>query len=165
MAWLKSQKALGRQIWLCTASDLSLAKAVADHVEFFDGVLASDGQRNMAGNNKATELVRRFGDKGFDYCGNHKVDLAVWRHANAAIVVNAGQSLVTQASKVAKVDKTIAPMPGGIKVVLKALRVHQWAKNALIFVPLAASHRLQEPHTLGNGLLAFLAFSLCASSV
>jgi 4-hydroxybenzoate polyprenyltransferase len=165
VAWLKEQKALGRELWLCTASDLSLAKAVADHVEFFDGVLASDGQRNMAGNNKATELVRRFGDKGFDYCGNHKVDLAVWRHANAAIVVNAGQSLVTQASKVAKVDKTIAPMPGGIKVVLKALRVHQWAKNALIFVPLAASHRLQEPHTLGNGLLAFLAFSLCASSV
>jgi 4-hydroxybenzoate polyprenyltransferase len=45
------------------------------------------------------------------------------------------------------------------------LRIHQWAKNGLIFVPLAASHRLQEAHVLGDGILAFLAFSLCASSV
>ncbi|MGC4062595.1 MAG: UbiA family prenyltransferase [Aquabacterium sp.] len=163
--WLKAQKAQGRPIWLCTASDASLAKAVADHVGLFDGVLASNGQLNLAGGNKARALVAKFGEKGFDYCGNHRVDLAVWRHARAAVVVNGGPALVSAARAVTTVDATFAPMRGGIKVVLKALRVHQWAKNALIFVPVAAAHKLGNGAVLVDSLLAFVAFSLCASSV
>lgn len=165
VAWLKAQKEEGRALWLCTASDIRLARAVADHLGVFDGVLASDGQRNLSGSNKAAELVRRFGDKGFDYCGNHAVDMAVWRHARAAIVVNARESLVARARSVTQVATSFAPMPGGLKVMLKALRVHQWAKNALIFVPVAAAHKLQDPQVLLFALLAFVAFSLCASSV
>ena len=38
--WLRAQKAQGRQIWLCTASDARMAQAVADHVGLFDGVMA-----------------------------------------------------------------------------------------------------------------------------
>jgi 4-hydroxybenzoate polyprenyltransferase len=165
VAWLKAQKEQGRTLWLCTASDVRLAQAVATHLGIFDGVLASDGKLNLAGSNKAAELVRRFGEKGFDYCGNHSVDLAVWRHARAAIVVNAGESLIAKARAVTQVDTSFAPMPAGFKVMLKALRVHQWAKNALIFVPVAAAHKLQDPQVLMQSLLAFLAFSLCASSV
>jgi 4-hydroxybenzoate polyprenyltransferase len=164
--WLRAQKASGRQIWLCTASDARLAKAVADHVGLFDGVLASNGQKNLAGHNKAEQLVAQFGEKGFDYCGNHRVDLAVWRRAHAAVVVNGGKALIDAARSVATVDATFAPMRGsGLKVVTKALRVHQWAKNALIFVPVAAAHRFSEAGVLAHALLAFLSFSLCASSV
>jgi 4-hydroxybenzoate polyprenyltransferase len=163
--WLKIQKAQGRALWLCTASDSRLAQAVAQHLGIFDGVMASDGKLNLSGSNKAAELVKRFGEKGFDYCGNHRVDMDVWRHARAAIVVNAGEDLVTKARAVSRVDTTFPPLPGGIKVVAKALRVHQWAKNALIFVPVAAAHKLQDPQVVMYGLLAFLAFSLCASSV
>ncbi|MFT3857455.1 MAG: UbiA family prenyltransferase [Aquabacterium sp.] len=165
VSWLKAQKEQGRALWLCTASDIRLAQAVADHCGFFDGVLASDGKRNLSGRNKADELVRRFGEKGFDYCGNHRVDLAVWQRARAAVVVNAGESLIAQARAVAQVDTGFAPMKGGPRAFLKALRVHQWAKNALIFVPVAAAHELQDSLVLGEALLAFLAFSLCASSV
>lgn len=164
--WLHAQKAQGRAIWLCTASDASLARAVADHVGLFDGVLASDGQTNLAGRNKAAQLVAKFGDKGFDYCGNHRVDVAIWKHARAAVVVNASQGLVATARATTTVDATFAPMRGnGLKVVAKALRVHQWAKNGLIFVPVAAAHKLGEPTVLLHALVAFLAFSLCASSV
>ena len=163
--WLQAQKAQGRSLWLCTASDISLAQAVATHVGIFDGVLASDGQRNLAGANKAAELVKRFGEKGFDYCGNHRVDLAVWQHARAAIVVNGSAGLVAEAGKVTQVDTSFAPQRGGFKVIVKALRVHQWAKNGLIFVPVAAAHHLSDVHVLWQSLLAFLAFSLCASSV
>lgn len=163
--WLQAQKSQGRSLWLCTASDARLAQSVATHLGIFDGVLASDGQLNLAGVNKAAELVKRFGEKGFDYCGNHHVDLSVWRHARAAIVVNAGPALVAQAAAVAKVETSFAPMRGGFKVVTKALRVHQWAKNGLIFVPVAAAHQLSDVHVLWQSLLAFVAFSLCASSV
>ena len=165
MAWLKEQKAAGRSIWLCTASDERLAQAVADHVGFFDGVLASNGQVNLSGNNKAAALVAKFGEKGFDYCGNAKVDLSVWSHARGAIVVNAPASLAADAARSTQVLGEYPFKSGGLKVVLKALRVHQWAKNGLIFVPVAAAHVLGDVSVLAQALMAFIAFSLCASSV
>ncbi len=165
LQWLRAQKAAGRTLWLCTASDKRLAQAVADHVGLFDGVMASDGQVNLAGGNKASHLVARFGERGFDYCGNHRVDLAIWAHARQAIVVNGDEALLKKAAQLTQVSHTVSPQPAGIKVIAKALRVHQWAKNALIFVPLAAAHKLTEVAALGDSILAFVAFSLCASSV
>jgi 4-hydroxybenzoate polyprenyltransferase len=52
-----------------------------------------------------------------------------------------------------------------IRAWARALRLHQWVKNALIFVPLLAAHKLTNFALLGRGLLAFLLFGLCASSV
>lgn len=164
VAWLRTQREQGRALWLCTASDAALAQAVADHLGLFDGVLASDGQRNLSGRNKAGELVARFGEKGFDYCGNAPVDLTVWQRAGAAVVVNGDEALARQAGQVAQVAARFDAPHAGMRVWLKALRVHQWAKNALIFVPMLAAHQL-DGGTLGQALLAFLAFSLCASSV
>ncbi|MCH8181080.1 MAG: UbiA family prenyltransferase [Proteobacteria bacterium] len=165
VAWLREQKAAGRPLWLCTASDERLAQAVATHLGIFDGVLASNGQTNLSGRNKAAALVAKFGEKGFDYCGNEHVDLKVWPHARGAIVVNASASLAAQAARVTEVRGQYPFRAGGPKVVLKALRVHQWAKNALIFVPVAAAHLLGDVTVLGQAVLAFVAFSLCASSV
>ncbi|AWI54486.1 UbiA family prenyltransferase [Aquabacterium olei] len=163
--WLRTQKQLGRPIWLVTASDSRLAHAVAQHLGLFDGVLSSDGQTNLSGSNKAAELVKRFGEKRFDYCGNEAVDLKVWPHAHAAVVVHGGKALEARARAVTQVAATFAPQPTTFKVVTKALRVHQWAKNALIFVPLAAAHVLGDAARMLDGLTAFVAFSLCASSV
>lgn len=165
VAWLHEQKAAGRPLWLCTASDARLAQAVADHLGIFDGVLASNGQTNLSGRNKAAAMVAQFGEKGFDYCGNEHVDLKVWPHARGAIVVNASASLAEQAGRLTQVLGQYPFKAGGLKVVLKALRVHQWAKNALIFVPVAAAHQLGDATVLGQALMAFVAFSLCASSV
>lgn len=165
VAWLREQKQAGRSLWLCTASNQTLAQSVADHLQIFDGVLASDDLNNLSGVNKAKVLVERFGKKGFDYCGNHHVDLAVWCHAHAAIVVNGSATLVQQASQVTHVSAVFDAPVVGFKVLAKALRIHQWAKNALIFVPLAAGHKLTDLTVLTHGLLAFVAFSLCASSV
>jgi 4-hydroxybenzoate polyprenyltransferase len=48
---------------------------------------------------------------------------------------------------------------------LESVRPYQWLKNALVFVPLAAAHRLGEPQLLARAAQAFIAFSLCASAV
>jgi 4-hydroxybenzoate polyprenyltransferase len=45
------------------------------------------------------------------------------------------------------------------------LRLHQWLKNLLVFVPIVMAHRFYEPDLLIKSFLAFLAFGLCASSV
>ncbi len=54
---------------------------------------------------------------------------------------------------------------GQLRAAFKALRPHQWSKNALIFLPLLLAHRFDEPMTLLSAALAFLAFSLAASGV
>jgi len=45
-----------------------------------------------------------------------------------------------------------------------AIRIRQWSKNLLIFVPLLTSHSLTQPRALVSALIAFLCFSLCASA-
>ncbi|HEV2158683.1 UbiA family prenyltransferase [Bradyrhizobium sp.] len=49
-----------------------------------------------------------------------------------------------------------------LKTWTKALRVYQYAKNTLVFVPAITAHQMNLP-TLGYALLAFMAFSACAS--
>ena len=52
-----------------------------------------------------------------------------------------------------------------MKMLLKELRVHQWSKNALLFVPAIASHRILEIDVLVNSVVAFFSFSFLASSL
>lgn len=52
-----------------------------------------------------------------------------------------------------------------VRPVLRAVRLHQWAKNLLIFVPLVLSHRFTDTTALWHAGLAFLAFGLCASAM
>jgi 4-hydroxybenzoate polyprenyltransferase/phosphoserine phosphatase len=165
LAWLREQKASGRKIILATASDLQMAKPVADYCGIFDEVLASDGRTNLRGENKLKTLVEKFGERGFDYAGNSSVDLAVWRGAREAIVVNAGHSLEKQAAQCAKVQKYFPPEMGLARALIQMLRPHQWVKNLIIFVPALAAHKLAEPAVLFQEMLAFASFCLCASTI
>ncbi len=164
LEWLRDQRD-HRQLLLCTAADQRIADGIAGHLDLFDGVLASDGTNNLSGPGKAAALVERYGEQGFDYAGNERVDLAVWRHAHAAVVVNASPAVLAAATRVTTVDQVIAPKQGvGLQPWLRALRLHQWAKNLLVFVPLLTAHLLFEQDAVVRAMLAFLAFGLCASS-
>ncbi len=163
--WLTAQRAQGRRLVLCTAADRSIADAIAAHLGIFDEVLASDGDTNLSGRRKAEALERRYGAGGFDYAGNAKVDLQVWRLARKAVVVNASGAVERKAKAVADVDRTFNSPRSGLAVLLRALRVHQWAKNLLLFITPLAAHRVPDAALLLQLLLAFVAFSLCASAV
>lgn len=165
LAWLQSQKAAGRRLILCTASDLSLAEPIAAHLGLFDEVMASDGALNLAGRNKHAALVARFGAGGYDYAGNSRADLAVWRGARRAIVVNGTAALVAAAAAHCEVEQVMPAPPRGVRAWTKVLRVHQWLKNLLLFVPLLAGHMLGDIGAWQALLVACVAFSLCASTV
>jgi len=165
IAWLHQQKESGRTLILCTASDLSIAAPIADHVGLFDEVMASDGTLNLAGRNKHAALVARFGQGGFDYAGNSRADLAVWQGARRAIVVNGTAALAAAAATQCEVEQVLPAPPRGLRAWAKVLRVHQWLKNMLLFVPLLAGHMLGDLDGWLALLMAFVAFSLCASTV
>ena len=106
LAFLREQKRAGRKLVLATASDREMAMPVANHVGLFDQVLGSDGRTNLRGANKLRALTEKFGERGFDYAGNAPPDLAVWRGAREAIVVNASRALVKQAARLTRLGPT-----------------------------------------------------------
>jgi 4-hydroxybenzoate polyprenyltransferase len=165
LAWLKEERAGGRRLVLCTASDRSIADAVASHLGVFDEVLASDGSTNLAGDHKAEALASRYGHGGFDYAGNSSADLKVWRRARKAIVVNGARGLAGKAAALCGVEREFPPPARGVKAWRRALRVHQWLKNMLLFVPLVAAHQVFDVDNWLTLALAFMSFSLCASTV
>jgi len=164
--WLLQEKKSGRPLWLCTGAPRLLADAVADHLAIFDGVLATSATENFTGETKARGLVAQFGDHGFDYCGNEEKDLAVWRVSHGGVVVNGGKGLESRAAAVTQVLAVFARLnTGSLHAVVRSMRLLQWAKNIMVFVPLVAAHRIMDPLALKSAVMAFFAFGFCASSV
>lgn len=166
LTYLKDEYAKGRQLILATASNEKYAHAVADHLGIFDKVVASNAVANLSGKNKLASLQIECNNRGFDYAGNAKVDLAIWSHAERVIVVNPDPGVLKDAEQLGKpVTHFDDRGQRSWTRYLRALRLHQWLKNLLVFVPLLASHRFGEMTLQGQALLAFIAFGLCASSV
>lgn len=97
--YINKRKKEGAQIILATASHEFYARKVAKHIDLFDDVMASNGYFNLSSHNKADKLVDRFGDKSFDYIGDHKRDIPVWKVSNLAILVNASRSLIQKTQR------------------------------------------------------------------
>ncbi|MCU0785480.1 MAG: UbiA family prenyltransferase [Verrucomicrobia bacterium] len=163
--WLRDEKRAGRKLVLATASDIEMARPVAQHVGLFDEVLASDGTTNLRDNAKLTALTQKFGARGFDYAGNSSPDLAIWSGSREAIVVNASGGLAQKASARTKVGRVFPATSSITAALLKSLRPHQWLKNLILLVPVLTAHKLSDPHALTNAALAILSFCLCASAV
>ena len=99
LAWLRTEKQAGRQLILATASDVKMARPIADHVGLFDEVLGSDGRTNLRSEAKLRALTEKFGERGFDYAGNSTADFPVWRGSHAAVVVNASPAVQSEAAR------------------------------------------------------------------
>lgn len=167
LAYLSDQKARGRSLVLATAADAALAEAIAAHLGLFDAVLASDGQHNLKGAGKRAALEARFGVRGFDYLGDSPADLAVWESARSALVVGGTPEFAQAVAQRAPLGPGF-PEPsdrGRWRLWRRQLRVHQWSKNLLLFLPLVAGHRLADPRALAAATLGFLAFCAVAAAV
>ena len=88
LAFIAEKKSEGHKIFLATASDEILANKVADFLDIFDGVFASNPAVNLRAEAKANALVTIFGEKGFIYAGNSIHDVPVWRRSAESILVN-----------------------------------------------------------------------------
>jgi len=159
-------RAAGRPVVLATAAPTRIATAIADHLGLFDEVVSSDRETNLSADAKARALVQRYGERGFDYVGNDHADLPVLARARRAFLISSSGRLRRAALARGHDALTLLDDPrGGIRTWRKALRVHQWLKNLLVFVPIFAAHEASDSARLGAAIVAFLSFSLCASSV
>ena len=163
LQYIEQQHATGRPIYLATAADTALAQRVADHLGLFNGVLASTGTVNLAGKNKLAAFQSRFGDN-FAYIGNALPDAPLLARCLEPMVANPTGSLraALRKEKITPV-RSFLDAPSSLRAWLKAIRLHQWAKNVLIFLPLLLAHEWSAGPILG-ACIAFISFGLCASA-
>ncbi len=162
LQFLQVQRRLGRPLYLVTGADASLAQRVAAHLGLFTDVLASDGATNLTGSHKLAALQQRF--PAFDYIGNATADLPALAHARLAYVANptAGLRLGLKARSIPVTESFLDHQPI-FRTIVKAIRIHQWAKNVLLFLPLLLSHRINW-YTGLSVFAAFFCFSFIASA-
>jgi 4-hydroxybenzoate polyprenyltransferase len=165
LEYLQQKKIDGIRLVLVTAADERVAHLVADHLGLFDEVIASNGNLNLKGKMKTSELLRRFGRKGFEYAGNSRADLAVWREAEGIIIVNARNSVAKAARGL---GTTVAEFPCQTSRLIgsiRAMRPYQWVKNLLVFVPLLTAQAFTDWQGLVGALVLFMSFCATASGV
>jgi 4-hydroxybenzoate polyprenyltransferase len=148
---------------LLADGDPQLAEQVAAHLELFDEVARTDGGGSAA-ERKRRALVERFGERGFDYAGSDAADMTVWETSRGAIVVG-DRKLSDRVGRTARLLHFFAAPKPTLRTWIKAIRLHQWVKNALIFLPALLAHEISNPAVLLQAVLAFIAFGCCASSV
>ena len=164
IAYMEAWRSNGGRVALVTASDERLAEQVAAHVGGFDEVHGSRRGLNLKGANKSRFLVERYGRCGYAYIGDSVSDLPAWERASKAITVDAPRTLKRRVEQLSCDVEHLTCQVRPISDYVRALRPHQWLKNTLVFVPMLAAQQFTAATALYS-LLAFIAFSLIASSV
>jgi 4-hydroxybenzoate polyprenyltransferase len=165
VAFMQGEKERGRRIFLASASERRFVEAIAARLGFIDGVFATDRTTNLSGVRKRDVLVRAFGERRFDYIGNSRADWPIWDVARRGYVVSDSVFGLSPFSfGKARQIEVLVKRPLRLRDVGKALRLHQWAKNLLLFVPLVLGGAGGNPDTVVKTLVCFVAFGLLASS-
>jgi 4-hydroxybenzoate polyprenyltransferase len=152
-----------RPVYVATASDGELAAPLMQRFDFLSGVIGSDGATNLKGARKAQALQARF-PQGFDYIGDARADFPVWAAARIPIYGGA-RAGVGRRLKARRPEAVILPEQGaGLRLWIKAVRLHQWSKNALLLVPLLLGGKALDGGAWARTAVGFLAMGVMASS-
>ncbi|SIQ11237.1 4-hydroxybenzoate polyprenyltransferase [Rhizobium sp. RU20A] len=160
---LRRERASGRPVILVTGAAESVARDIAAHTGLFTDIMHSSETLNLTHSRKREALIARYGEAGFDYMGNSRDDVPVFDAARRAIVVapDAAAEAWRRNHDAERLDTgRTSPMAA-----LRSIRVHQWAKNVLIAVPMVLNHEVLHLDALTSVIIAFFAFSFLASAV
>lgn len=163
LTFLREEKVRGRKIVLLTAANEQVANSIVSPLAIFDEIIGSTQAKNFKGREKL-KWIKEHDSGEFAYIGNGSDDLVLWEEADQAIVVNANNGIIAKAKRVNKNLLILSKRKKFLKIFLKAIRIHQYSKNALVFLPLLLSAQIFNLQLLSKSTLAFIAFCLVASS-
>lgn len=149
----------GRPVILASASHWRNITRIARHLGLAAPVLATRGRSNLKGAAKLAAIRDHVGPDGrFDYAGDSRADICLWEASRQGFSIG-------HVPAGSHVERLGSPRRGFFRSLLKAMRPHQWAKNALVLVPALTSGLIARPETLMTALAAALLMSLIASSI
>jgi len=154
--------AQGRSVYLVSATCRPLLQRAASELPSIAGLLVDERPANGAAGSRAQELSARF-PQGFDYAAGPNAEADVWRHARQALLVEASSRAERKTAGILPVAARF-PAPSMLAELAKSLRLHQWVKNLIVFVPLVLGGRLTDLISVIDTLLAFVALACIASA-
>jgi len=161
--YVEAQFKAGRKVVLASGADSRVAQAIAARFPFISEVISLDGACNMKGETKALGL-RELLPNGFIYAGDGAADLAVWQVGSANVLVNATSGVVRRAKRLGEPRAVFLRDPVTLNILRRSLRLHQWAKNLLVFAPLVLAGKAADLSAWSSALLGFFALSFVASA-
>ena len=166
LTFLRDSKAQGRELLLLTEASGNTSIAIAQHLEIFNRTIHwQSAEGNVPGQKKLHAIREALGTAEFDYAGAAADDEVVWREARQRIIVNNTRAEIERLARLMPCNAVFDPVSLNPLVLARAVRIHQFSKNALLLVPLIAAHEMGNFSKWGNAILAFVAFSLTAASV
>lgn len=138
---------------------------VAAHLGLFDDVIRTIPSRNIKGDAKL-QAIPEMAQGPFEYLGGSNADIPIWRVAEKSGFVSPSPSARCEMERSAdpvgfQLDKKMTPAAA----LIKGMRLHQSAKNVLVFVTVLFAHDYMHFDVLVADILDFVCFSLCASGV
>jgi len=164
LSLIENERAKGNPVFLVSASPDVFVKKIGVHLGCFDGVLGSK-KENLKGRRKLKAIQEDLGLSEFCYVGDSQADIPLWLESKRAIAVNPSWRVRSALKKMKVPVVLIRDRKPLLSVLMKQLRVHQWSKNSLIFVPLIAGHFFWVLPHWKNSIIAFLSFSFLASTI
>jgi 4-hydroxybenzoate polyprenyltransferase/phosphoserine phosphatase len=162
VALARAHAAAGGRVFVYTAAHGALAARLLERFDFLEDVVGSDGAVNLKGARKAAAMAARF-PNGFVYVGDSAADLPVWAIAAEAVFAGHSGRVLHRLRRLGVATRVTSPPPAGLRDWAAAFRPHQWAKNTLVFVPLALGGALGDVRAWGACAGGFLAMNMLAS--
>lgn len=160
--FLSKEKKSGRKIVLATASTEKYAKQIVENSNLFDGYICSTLSENLKGQKKLKKIKEI--SESFSYAGNDFSDFDIFNEAIESFLVNPSPSVLKKIKNNNITRIFDAPRPKNLMYWFKQLRIHQWLKNTLIFVPLLVSGMFFNLNNIITSFSAFISFSFLASA-
>ncbi len=157
---LREEHAKGRSIILLTSNNFSLAMKIAEFLKCISEVkdISHLSQQEITAN-----LKQEFGYHGFDIIVHNETSMMLSEIANKSFLVKPSNKAIVYTQHGKHIKTISEPNKSPMQDWLYELRLHQWVKNFLIFIPLLTSHQVSLT-TLGYAMMAFLLFGCCSSS-
>ena len=157
------QKHPEKKVFLISATHHEAIESIAKKLKCFDGWYGTEN-KNLKSEVKLKKILELAQGEDFSYIGDSFADIVIWKNAKQCILVDPSKGLLKAVKKINNSIKVISNKNRNIFLeIIRTIRIHQWAKNLLIFIPGVLS--LQSfINVLENTIIGFFAFSFIASA-
>jgi 4-hydroxybenzoate polyprenyltransferase len=162
VTFISAEAKAGRTLILATAADEAIARSVAQHLGIFGAMLASNGALNCKGTVKLAAIQKI--SPQFIYVGDSTADLPIWKASNGAIVAGSDRAVLRLLQKSGiQIHNHFPSQRSLLQNIIRAIRVHQWPKNILVFLPIFLGHKTMDAAAWSRGMLMMAVFCVTAS--